>query len=102
MATATAVTTANLTIDADGRLVLSPEALRALRPEGERLTLVAVDIDADAGTLILRRSSIDEEDWWAYTPEMRGRIERASRRPVEHDHQLSEQDLEALAPVDPE
>jgi hypothetical protein len=102
MTAATTATTTNVTIDADGRLVLPAEALRALRPEGELLTLLDVEIDAENGRLLLRRSTIAEEDWWAYTPEMRARIERASRRPVEQDRRLSEKDLEALAPVDPE
>jgi len=102
MATTMDVTTASVTVDAEGRIVLPPEALRVLRPDGEQLTLLDVEISVEPARLILRRSTIDEEDWWAYTPEMRARIERASRRPVDQDRRLSEQDLEALAPVDPE
>ena len=102
MAATTTATTSSVTIDAEGRVMLPPDALRALRPDGEQLTLLDVDVDPTKGIIVLRRSTIAEEDWWAYTPEMRARIERASRRPVDQDRRLSEKDLEALAPVEPE
>jgi hypothetical protein len=102
MAATTTATTSSATIDAEGRMVLPPEALRALRPDGEPLTLLDMEVDLENGIVILRRSELAEEDWWAYTPEMRARIERASRRPVDQDRRLSEKDLEDLAPVDPE
>ena len=57
--------------------VLPPEALRVLRPEGERLTLLDVEISGEPARLVLRRSTIDEEDWWAYTPEHRADVEAA-------------------------
>ena len=102
MATTTVLTTVSVTVDDEGRLVLPQEALRVLRPDGERLTLLDVEISVEPARLVLRRSTIDEEDWWAYTPEMRARIERSSHRSVDQDRRLSQQDLEALAPVDPE
>lgn len=86
-------TTTNVTIDAEGRAVLPFKALRALRPEGEQLTLLDVDIDVASGSVAMRRSMIDEEDWWAYTPEMFEVIQRAKNRPL---YRISPAELEAL------
>lgn len=89
-----------ITIDESGTLRLPPELLALLRPDGERLTLV--DVQVTDGALVLRRSSIPEEDWWAYTPEMVERINRARNSPRESDVQLSRKDLERLAGLDRE
>jgi hypothetical protein len=89
--------TANVTIDADGWVLLPYRASRALRPKEERLTLLDVTIDNESGTLILRRSEIDEEDWWAYTPEHSAAIVRAKHSP---SYRIARQELEALADAD--
>ena len=77
MAASTTTTTLTATVDADGRIVLPAEALRALRPDDERLTLLDVELSVEQGALVLRRSTIAEEDWWAYTPEHRAQLDRA-------------------------
>jgi hypothetical protein len=64
-----------VTIDETGELHLPSDLLALLRPDGERLTLV--DVEAKDGALVLRRSSIPEEDWWAYTPEHSAQLQRA-------------------------
>src|SRR5688572_19551536 len=99
---ASTATTANVTVDDEGRIVLPETALRVLRPDGERLTLLDVEIGVEDGTLVFRRSVIDEEDWWAYTPEVLERHARAMSRPRSDDLQLSQRDLERLAGLEPE
>jgi hypothetical protein len=88
------------TIDEGGALHLPPDILALLRPDGERLTLV--DVEAKDGVLVLRRSSIPEDDWWAYTPEVLERHARAMNRPRDQDLHLGQRDLERLAGLEPE
>jgi hypothetical protein len=87
----------NVTIDADGWVLLPYEALRALRPRDERLTLLDVRIDGENGALTVRRSGIDEEDWWAYTPEHQAAIVRAKHS---RSYRMSSAELEALVEAD--
>ena len=90
-------TTTDVTVDAEGKLVLPAKALRALRSADERLTLLDVEISVENGTLVLRRSTIDEDDWWAYTPEMMERLDRASRQA---GFRVSKAELERLIDAD--
>ena len=94
MATATATFT--VTMDSEGRLTVPLEVRQALDVDGE--THFAYQVVDDR--LILY--PIPEEDRWLYTPEHIARVKKALQAPPESWLQLSQEDLERLAPVEPE
>ena len=59
-------------IDADGRLTVPEEALRAVGADGEAEVLL--EVDAEHETVVLRPA---DDDSWLYTEETRASIARA-------------------------
>jgi bifunctional DNA-binding transcriptional regulator/antitoxin component of YhaV-PrlF toxin-antitoxin module len=60
-------------IDADGRLTVPEDALRALGVEGEGE--IRIEVDAESEMVVLRPA--DQDDSWLYTPETIVAVRRA-------------------------
>ncbi len=85
-------------IDADGRLTVPEDALRALDVEGEGE--IRIEVDAESETVVLRPA--DQDDSWLYTPETIAAVRRSEADfAAGRFRTATEADFRALADTDP-